>query len=303
MHYKKNKIQLKSQVFTDRKQKNKDSIISLVIYRLLLVSFVVVAFYVFLFSPFLQTEKINISGTNTINSSDIKKEVDLVLGEKYFSILPKNNLLLFPVNIAKQNILNKFKKISSIDIVKKFPNSIDIKIIERKSLLIWCSRENCFLVDEKGYAYLPADFESEDVKQNNLLKITDESGRKVELNSKIIQDEYIGFILESKNILKQEADIEIDDNYLIPSPLADEFSVKTNNGTLLKISTQIPLQKVLKNMQIFFQKKESPVTSLDQLEYIDLRNEYKIFYKIKNSSPEIENLQKSNDLNVEVKNK
>jgi cell division septal protein FtsQ len=294
MQNKETKIQLKSQIFTEREKKNKDSKISIFVYRFLLMAFIVVNGYVLIFSSFLRIENINVSGNIEITASDIKKEVTALSGEKYFSFFPKDNLLIFPSSFIKNKLLDKFKKISKVEIVKRFPNIVDIKVTERKSLLIWCSGESCFLVDENGYAYLAANFESEEIKQNNLIRINDESQKPLELNTKIVQEDYMAFILNAKNIIKQEAGVDIEDTYYIPSSMAEEFSVKTTGGTILKISTQISLEKVLKNMQAFFLKKESPVDSLEKLEYIDLRNEDKIFYKIKgNSSENTSNEQKN----------
>lgn len=276
---KKTNIRLKSQEITDRKQKDKDKKISRLVYRILLVLFIIVVCYTLFFSPFLQINQVYIAGNDEIASTQIGSIAESLMDETYGGYISKRNLILFPANILRTRILEKFKKVSDATVRKKFPDQVEVVITERKSLLLWCSAENCFIVDEHGYAYTQADFDSEEIKQNHLVRIDDMSARGVTVGKQVLSDEDLQFFLNVKDVIKNKAGIEVEDSYTIPSSISEEFSAKTANGVIMKFSLQFSLEKALENMELFFTKKESPAHSLSELEYVDLRYEDKIFYK------------------------
>ncbi len=156
-----------------------------------------------------------------------------------------------------------------------------MKITERKSLLLWCSGGPCYIVDEKGYAYSGADFESPEIKENNLIRLADISAKPVNPGEKVLDEDYINFILELTEEIKKEALIDILDEYQTACRAAEDLRVKTSAGWDIYFSGQIPAKQSTRTLKTFLEK-EMNEEERKNLEYIDLRVENKVYYKFKN---------------------
>lgn len=272
----------------DPKPSTVSRVISRIIFYILLVFFVGVSVYILFFSQYLQILNINISGTQQLSSERIRQTLESYLQEKFFGCIPKNNFLLISQKMTARLLEENFKKIRTASVSKKFPDTININIDERKSLLVWCASENCFLIDENGIAYNVADFNSPEIVQNNLLRINDKSARALAIGDKIISSEYEQYALGIKDILKS-IDLEVsDDIYETPSNMADEIDVRIKQGIQIYFSTQFSLESAVRTLAVVL-KKEIPDDQREKLEYIDLRSEGKVFYKFKNTEPQPEN--------------
>jgi len=137
--------------------------ISRAIFYILLIGFVAVSIYVIFFSPYLQITNITVSGTQELKSQDIRELIESSAQGNFLKFIPKNNSLFFTQKRIENLLENNFKKIRSAVVTKKFPDSISINIDERKAVMVWCSSENCFLIDENGTAYSSADFNSPEI--------------------------------------------------------------------------------------------------------------------------------------------
>lgn len=261
------------------------------IYYFLLASFVATLVYVFIFSPFLKVELVIVSGTESISRSEIEKEAVSFMEGKYWNFVPKNNLLFISANKLEDILKKRFVKINSIAIKKSFPNSLSINIEERKSLIVWCKGEaasgKCFVVDDNGYAYAQADLESPEVKENNLIEMVDSSAREINNGEKILSDDYIAFISNIKDEVYKITGINIVPHYVTPSRLSEELTAQTDAGWGIRFSNEITLDKSVRTLKTFLEKKV--ISDYSQLEYVDLRAENKVFYKMKNSEIPVSN--------------
>ena len=256
-------------------------LISRIIFYVLLSAFVGVSIYVVLFSPYLQITNISISGTQELDPAEIQNVITQFQGEKFFKIIPKNNFLFMSQSRIGDALKNDFKKIRNVRVIKTFPDTISIAIEERKALIVWCAGDQCYLIDENGVAYNTADFNSPELAQNNLLKIDDESSAPVEIGSEILDQAYVQYALSIKDALKAEG-FEPDGDYSTPSRMASEIKVHTANGNQIFFSTQFSLDSAITALTLVL-KKEIPQDQQSNLDYVDLRTENKVFYKMKNS--------------------
>ncbi|KKQ53631.1 MAG: hypothetical protein US70_C0001G0035 [Parcubacteria group bacterium GW2011_GWD2_38_11] len=266
-------------------EKKASRFFSVFIFYTLLVCFIAVTGYVMFFSQHLQITSIVVSGTKELDGQEIQQIVSDSLAGKYLGIIPKNNFLF--VSQGKfENLLNdKFKKIRTLSVIKKFPDTVNIDIDERKALLVWCSNEKCYLLDENGTAYSEADFSSPELLGNNLLQINETNGREVVIGTKIIEPFYEQYVLAIKDALRIDG-FEITGQYFTPSRMAEEINVKTNQETEFYFSTQFSLDSAMRTLTTIL-KKEIPEDKKSEIAYIDLRNENKAFYKFKNIEPPV----------------
>lgn len=262
----------------EKKGKSSNKTITRIIFRILLVLFVLVLFYLLFFSMEMRINKVAVSGTSELDSAGIQQKIEESLRGNYLNFVPKNNFLFISQSRLEKNLKNEYRKIRNAKVTKKFPDSVSIEIDERKGLLVWCRNgESCFLLDENGVAYSAADFSAPELVQNHLLQVNDNSGTEVIIGERVIEDPYEKYLLAIGESLKKIG-IEIDGKYVTPSRMSEEVQVRTQQGFVLIFSTQFELDHALKTLAIVL-KKEIPAGKLGELAYIDLRSENKVFYK------------------------
>lgn len=239
------------------------------------------------FSAEMQISKIEISNNKELEKLELEQLVENELQGKFIGIFPKNNYILVSQKTVEKILINKYKKIRSVKVEKKFPDSIAVSIDEHESLLVWCKNENqCYLLNEEGVAYNVADFNSPELQQNKLVRLSDRSGADVILGSKIMEKKYEEYLLKIKSEL-EEISIYVESDFLTPSRMAEEIEVRSMDGFKINFSTQFALESAVKTLLAVL-KKEIPRERIGELEYIDLRSEYKAFYKYKNTEVEDE---------------
>jgi cell division septal protein FtsQ len=244
-----------------------------------LIAFLAVLVYVVFFSQYLQVDNVEISGNSEIESLEIRKVFDEKVIGSFMGIVPRNNFLLISKSGVESLLKEKFRNISSVTVTKRFPNSIRIEISERKGLLVWCEKEDkCFLIDENGFAYDQADFGSQEISQNHLLKITDKSAREVSLGDDVLTPDYVKYVLNIKESLTKLG-FELSEEYSTPSRMSNEIDVKTKGLTEIFFSTQYELDRAVKTLEIVL-KKELESVGKEKIAYIDLRTQNKVFYKL-----------------------
>ena len=260
-------------------------VVSKIIFYILLVCFVGVSVYVLFFSPYLQLTNITITGTQELSSQEIQQNVENSLQGNFFGAIPKNNFLFVSQKRMEGLLIGNYKKIRTVTVTKKFPDTVNISIDERKALLVWCAGEKCYLLDENGTAYSVADFSSPELVQNHLLQINDTSGREVTIGSQVIEPAYEQYVLSLRDVLAGVG-FNLTDQYSTPSRMAEEINVKTDQDSELYFSTQFPLESALRTLSTIL-KKEITEDKRGDIAYIDLRNENKAFYKLKNAQPPV----------------
>jgi cell division septal protein FtsQ len=259
--------------------------LSRAIFYFLLVFFFGVSIYVVFFSPFLELNNIEIEGNKEIASGEILDKVEGISGQNFMRLIPRDNYLLLPQSKIEEGLKNEFKKISSVQVSKKFPSTLSIQITERKALLVWCAGEDCYIVDENGIAYAKADFESPEILQNNLVRIIDQSARPISLGQAVVDSDYVNFAMGIRDALKQQTGLEVNGQYQTPSRMAEELDVATTDGTNIFFSTQFPLDEAVGALGAVL-KKQIKDSDKNNLDYVDLRSENKVFYKFKSAEPE-----------------
>ena len=253
---------------------------SRIIFYFLLLCFAGVSLYVLLFSPFMQLQKMSIMGNNEIDSAEIESATNAYLAGKYLGFLPKNNFLLVSTKLLEKNLLSSFKKVRLAKVAKKFPDTLEIQVEERKSLLVWCSGEECYLIDDQGFAYQEADFASREIQENHLLKIVQDDGKQVEIGTQVMSEEMVEYYTTLREAFLQKTKLKLGEELHVNSRLAEDGTVKTEQGFDLLLNFSIPAQRSAEIMKTFLGKQYKN-GDLGNLSYVDLRVENKIFYRTK----------------------
>jgi cell division septal protein FtsQ len=270
----------------------KDKIMRLIFYFFLVV-FVAVSGYIFLFSNLSRIRKVEIFGNQDLDKSALRMDVENFIFGKYLGVIPRDEFLLISQKKVSHQLLNHFRKIESAEVRKTFPDKLEIRITERKALVLWCSGGPCYVVDEKGLAFSGIDLDSPYARENKLIKITDNSARPVTLGEQIIQPERMNYILNLPEELKSLAGIEMTGESSVPSYVAEELEVMTQGGWRVFFSSAFPADEAIKMLKVFLDQKNFSL-DLGNLDYIDLRVEGKLYYKLKNNPEKITSEEKEN---------
>lgn len=127
---------------------------------LLFLLIVLSIFYFFLFYSGIQIKNIIISGNEKVASKDIENLISDDINNKILSIgnweVDSKSIFLINSDKLDREILNKFPIIESVKIDKRFMQTLEIKISERKPVGIFCgNNEECFMIDQNGVIFEP----------------------------------------------------------------------------------------------------------------------------------------------------
>lgn len=254
--------------------------------------------YVVFFSPFLAVSNIEIEGVEFIGKDDIAGEIKDELNGKWCSFVPGNNLVVISRKQLERAVESEFRRIKTVKVSKFFPDTLEVKVEERKALLIWCGNDKCYVLDSEGRPFQEADFDSKEVKENNMVVLADTSGEEVRWGQRILSSEYMQFAVALNDALGNNLPVEIDKSifFTTPSRAAEEIAVKTKEGWNIIFSSTVHLDDSMRALQLIL-KKELPAGTRSFLEYIDLRADNKVYYKFKEEEKTNEQTEESHDDN------
>ncbi len=212
--------------------------------------------------------------------------------EFWFRYGSKNNFFLFPRKIFAETLKERFKIIREVIFENKFPNVIVVKIEEREGLIIWCSSEKCFLMDETGLLFYQLQAGEREKRFKNYPVLIDKSNLEVKNNQVIEDGQLVSSLFEIKKLLKEKIGLDVERRIETSSLISKEIRFETLNGWQVyfnienDIDSQVELLKEILKSSLSNKEKE-------KLNYIDLRIEGKAIY---NTDVEIE-VDNNNDEN------
>ena len=231
--------------------------------------------------PYFKIKKVAIEGNATLGSEELMSGVLGAMAGNYFFIFPKDNILLASSGKIETKILNDFPRVRSVLISKNLPDSLLIKIEERKSIALLCKdappEGGCYFLDENGFAFEKSPYFS----GNIFIKFTDERENPTwKSGFQVVSEEQfkglIAFINSASGkdikitdvILKKEGvyNLNTQENWQII--LSERNNFASAGWRIAADNLKIVLESQIKNRR-------------SELEYIDLRLANKVFYKFK----------------------
>ena len=265
-------------------------------YYFLAVAFFAVAIYAFIFSDFLNIDKIEVRGVKTISAEKVIETINDLMETRRWRIFSKRNYLFFNSDEADRLLRKKFKKIGKVQIEKTFPNKLNILIDERNALLLLCSAGNCYLVDRQGVAYEKVNFDVSDLKGAKLIKIIDESNKKIQKGEDVFAPEFVKFVIAMSDEIQKETNLRLLNEYRIKSRVSGELIAQTDRGWDIYFDTKNPLKKSVRMLKLVL-NKQIALKDFNRLEYIDLRLNNKVFYRMQGDAvKEKESVKKEKQL-------
>ena len=231
--------------------------------------------YLLFFSGFLEIKELSVNGLDKVNSDRFHSEFNKRLNLKWLGLLEhQKNILTFDSDTFKAEMLAAFPEIKEISVSKEPPHALNINVVERTTVGIWCfvsgsSAElttSCKYFDKEGIIW------GEAAKSSGFLILIVEDMRPdiSEINGELLDNA----MLISKQL--KEDGIFIN-RFVIQDKFIGDFSAFTSGGYELLFSMDFEVSKQLEVLEIFLADKKDD-SSFDP-QYIDLRINGRIYYK------------------------
>ncbi len=232
----------------------------------------------------LNINKIEVTGNKVLDAETIKKAVQEKITGNYLWILPRTNVLLYPENKVKSELLNNFKRIKDITLSIKDRNTLEVSISEREAKYIWCGKQadledeqQCYFMDENSFIFDEAPYFSGEV----YFKFYGSAS----VGSYFSQQNFeqlISFKKALENFGLKPAGLTILNNGDIKMLLSPGSSSSTQPEIIFKKDAN--LEKVAENLEAALTTE--PLQSkfknkYASLLYIDLRYGNKVYYKFR----------------------
>lgn len=243
----------------------------------LFLSFFGISGWVLFFSNYTELKKVEFV-TDQLDKKLLEKISNKHRSEFWFKYVSKNNFFFFPRSGLSEELKNAFKSIRAINFKNKFPDKIVVEIKERQGIIIWCTQEDCFLVDETGLVFYKLQNSEREKRFKEYDIVFDTSHLEIEEGWMIGDGYLVEFVDQIKELIQEKMDLEIQREMETPSMISQEIRVKTEQGWQIYFNIEDdPSDQV--NLL-----KEILVTSISEKErknisYIDLRIAGKAIYK------------------------
>lgn len=222
-------------------------------------------FYLFIFSPVFQIQEIRISGNEKVEKTNIENLIQNQIISN-FKFLKTKSIWLINLKKINNSLLENFPQIAKVNLKRKFPNTLEVKIEEKKPIAIFCQNDNYFLIDEEGVVYEKVN----DERINQFFKILDLTLiKEIELGERVIGKEEISKILEIKSKLTDDLKIPIEEIAIGPEK---RLNVKTQEGWEIYFVLKEDLNWEITKLKVVLENRIPP-EKRKNLKYIDLRFE------------------------------
>lgn len=256
------------------KQKNKN-LVKKFFWILLATTFLGISGWALFFSNYTEIGVVKIK-TDKIDSKPIKEIFNNLKEEEYFNLIPKNNFFLFPRGNFTELVKNEFELVRQVKFENKFPNTIKIETEERGAIVIWCSQEKCFLLDEQGIIFRELLGNERDERFEKYLIIEDKSFEAGKLGERIEDGQLAIFLKKAEVQLREKLDLKIKRETLTPSLISREIRIKTEENWEIYFSLD---QEIEDQILLLKEVLETEIRNREELNYLDLRIEGKVIYK------------------------
>ncbi len=232
------------------------------------------AVYVLCFSPYLRIKEIKVEGNQKVSKEEIisfsKQELD---GKDYW-IIPRNSTVFFAGQKFKDTLLKQMPLIKSADVARNISGLLLIRVHERQKAIIYCDRRQCYDIDDDGLVFE----EAPAVYGGMAIALKDNSGREVKIGDQAVGPELISFVKEVQYSLSERVNLNLIYFEISSHPAAELGAVTVEDWKIIfdpnrRAEDQVTALKLVLDEKIKDQR--------DKLEYVDLRIENRVYYKMK----------------------
>jgi len=212
-----------------------------------------------------------------ISHEEVRSTVADILAQKYFFIIPKSSVVLYPKKDIEATLLERFPRVKEVMFDRDFPRTLNITLYEYEPHALWCNEatNECYYVDETGFIFSPAPTFSEQVY---FIYYGGVRGEPFEYQ--LFEPEYFTNL---ERFIEQLSDL----GFVFRSIKIDETGMKLimETGGEILLHPSVRFDVAFNNLASVLNDPEAGLPSVsdrgDEIEYIDLQHERKIYYKLR----------------------
>jgi len=257
--------------FFRKKEKKKTGNFKKYFLVLILILIIAVAWF-FLASSVWRLKNIVVEGLTRIDSSEIKNIAWSREDNRRWLFFKESNFFLFQADALQEEILDKYN-FANLEIKKKIPGTISIKISERPYAFIFQEGSTYLYASNDGYVIKEAVVSPEDMSKYFILENKSNSISINEKDKITLKDDYLNFIFSLNQLLSAYQDLPIE-KFIIDQEL-NSVIVKFIDGPAVYFNVKDDLNKQVEYLSLV--KKEKIGDNFNKTNYIDLRYGSKIF--------------------------
>jgi len=232
-------------------------------------------FYLLVYASLWKIKKVSVSGTQkTELITEIRTLVQKNKNGLYGWIIPKDNILFFSLQDLKSEI-NSNIVLDNLEIRKKLFGTLEITVEEKLPVLIWNETNDYYYIDKLGIVMGARQFEQ---LEFDLPFINHGTTTQVIVGKKILDEKNIDFVrivlAELENKFRDIRVVQL----VVPEMNKNNLYFYTDQSWYFILNIDNDITVSLNNLNRLIEQK---IEDINNLEYIDLRIEDKIFYKLK----------------------
>lgn len=234
---------------------------------------------VLFFAQIFDVRAVTVHAPAAIPADAVEKAAWAVLNERRLGLRRASNIVLFSLKKIGPTLVHQFPRIAAVDVRRVSLHALDIVVVERSAAGLWCFPKwtlagACYYYDTEGIAF------SQVASSSGFLfvPVNDERDRSVEIGRPVAPDQWRERISQVKKLL-QFGDIWMEQT-IIPTDSYDEFDVLTREGWKILYSVDTDVRRQTESLFALLKEKIAPAERKN-LEYVDLRIEDRIYYKMR----------------------
>lgn len=123
------------------------------VFLIMIVLGILFGAFLMLRSTKLQIDSFAITGTSVIDVADIESNVKFQLEGKWLWFFPRASTFLINNNAIENKLKKDFSRIETVSVKRLDLQTLKIDIKEYDAAYLWCTEEDCYLMDKNGVVY------------------------------------------------------------------------------------------------------------------------------------------------------
>ncbi len=229
----------------------------------------------------IRIQKVYPEGNKFLSDEEVRASVRDHLSGSAFLLFPKDNIFFYPRSAIEKAFLSKYPEIKTINVSFRDFESITVKLVERQQKALWCQTLSqselppCYLIDENGLIFRPAG----EYSLSTFIRFTGGvSGDPINVQM-MPSDEFQTDLLFTDALRKENLSIisvSLKEGGVREGELSVGGKIIWNADQDLSVALE-NLKTLLSNPSFKGKDKNGTVA----VQYIDIQNSNKIFYKVK----------------------
>ena len=232
------------------------------IYPLLFCVLLGAAAYFVFWSPYFHVKNVTFSDTKYVSRDELNGVVASSRG------ILNNNIITFGF-FNFQSRLGDVTGVKSFKIIRRFPDSIYIEIVEKSPIFVWQILDHKYLVDENGYAW--ANYED---KYASLPLVIDTKNVPVQVGTQIVPSTFVAFARDIFGNFEGTTGSKVAKAEILD--IVSDLKITSAAGWYVYFDTSRTAKNELTSLVRVLEEVRNKGK---RLEYVDLRIDNRIFYK------------------------